>query len=245
MSALLTKIVSLALVVLVAGCSGVIGSDVSAAPGTPGSTTGVAASPTPAADSSADQLAPGQYRPVVFEQPGRYEFAIASQYETEPGTIGFDVRSTALSNTEIVVDLRFAGGSHQTTVSGNRIEVNDGLMTLVSGVAAIDADLRLYETVFEPGAWTMGRTLDVGAEWGVTIDGVAGEDAVDSTLTVTGTNTIGGIQCYVVKGVADVDGRTIYEGCFSPGHGFPMQSIYYDASGQVASSLVLQSYESD
>jgi len=233
------RAVLVAALVLIAGCSAIPGTGTDI----PSNSTPTADSPTPDGSSTDGELTPGMYRPVVFEDPGRYVFSISTQYETDPGRVEYDVRSTALSNTEIAVDAEFAGNSHQTTISGNRIEVSDGLQTLDSGTGSIEADMRIFETIFEPGAWTLGRTLDVGQEWGATIGGVAGEDSVDSTLTVTGTKTIGGVECYALEGIADEDGRTVYEGCLAPGHGFPMQSIYYDSSGQVASLLELQSYD--
>lgn len=98
------------------------------------------------------------------------------------------------------MDLRF-GGSHQELLTGDRREVQDQLITLTDGTAA-DSDPLFFQTIYAPSAWALGRPLDVDAEWGGTVDGVAGETAADSTISVTGTSTIGGVQCYVLKAVA-------------------------------------------
>lgn len=231
-----TSFLAIVLVVmtLLAGCSA---TDLPVSDG--GTATPDAGDPMPTTMGSDDDTLPtGTYRAFEFAALGTYTYEVSNPYDGT-GTYVFDVQSIERGDRAIALDWRIAGQHHTELVTGDRVAIQDGVLS--NSNMELDAQGMLYRTVYEPSAWMLGRQLTVGSEWGQTIDGVAGETAVDGTLTVTGTDVVGGVPCYVIQVVAD--GGVAYQGCFSPDHGLPMQSVYYDQSGSVALSMTLTSYE--
>lgn len=217
------------LLVVLAGCAAVPGTDALLDDGPSDDDADLPASPTAEPTRAPSGPATGNYVPFDFAGPGRYVYDVSNEYDGE-GVFAFDVRSTARSAMEIEIDWTIGGATHREVLSGTDREVTDDILA----VHELDSHGMMWAAVYAPGAWTLGRTLTVGDSWGATVDGD------DGLLSVTGTAIVGDVACYTLEFV--VEGQVRYEGCLSPDHGFPMQSVYYDETGAVTLSMELRSY---
>lgn len=224
-------VVLLAALVLLAGCSG--GSNDG------GATTGDATADDAAGTSGGgDETASGsggesgeaELLQLQFDRVERYE------YETEAygnaGTLVLDVESVTDGTATVRIDYDLGAqettrtyevpaGDREAFVRAAQRETYPGAILILQ---SNDATITFVENDLE---WAVGSVYD--------------SQLLEGNISVTGRDTIAGVDCFTYETVAD--GHLIQDGCISPDHEVAIQMTQYGAEGSIRTQLTLTDYQ--
>lgn len=213
--------IALALLIVLAGCSGTGGGDATtttqtttAAP----TTTGGA--PTIGGDTNTEWVF------FDFDQPATYEYDVYVR-DQGSGTMRWDV--TDVSDDQVTVHVVYDVGetSYKSTMTGTRETIRAQLFATPAGPLVATA-------MFMPGLWYQGQHMAVGNQWSsVTSEGSA-------SFAVTGTDSYAGVDCYVTE--MRFNETVQHRGCVSPDIGLAPHSAFYDEDGTLELEMTLTNY---
>jgi hypothetical protein len=242
-------VVAVALLTVLAGCSGVGGGGADPAAGESGdSDSGESAGGDSSGDSGTDAIADSteadsssgssadagsasELRMFQFDQVERYEYRVSS-FGNE-GDIVVSVESVTDGTARVRIEFTMAGQDTQTRTyevpAGDADEfiVEAQAETYAGAVFILQSEDATSSFIANDIEWAVGNTYE--------------DETMDGNISVTGRETIAGVECLTYE--TYISDTLIQEGCVTADLELAVSMTQYLSDGTVRSSLTLTNYE--